>query len=212
MILDDLGWSWMILDDLGWSWDDVGWSWMTLDDLGWPWIILVPHQKTGNRKCLFDCPHMCSPPLHFCWRMLHRSKHKFGHYAHRILCKESNYFNCWKLPICNEQRDGKDCRKGPGEDEQESQAPPAYYHSEIIALSFRTTLWSNPAPPNQRVQLLELCHPKVHIRMCTVSLFSFSKSCYNALSGQRHFNFCSVFVRFVVLPSQKWRIALAPNN
>ena len=205
MVLDDLGWSWMILDDRGWSW-------MILDDLGWSWIILVPHQKSGNRKCLFDCPHTCSPPLHFCWRMLRRSKHKFGHCAHRILCKESNYFNCWKLPICNEQRDGKDCRKGPGEDEQESQAPPAYYHSEIIALSFRTTLWSNPAPPNQRVQLLELCHPKVHIRMCTVSLFSFSKSCYNALSGQRHFNFCSVFVRFVVLPSQKWRIALAPNN
>ena len=50
-----------------------------------------------------------------------------------------------------------------------------YFHSKIIALSFRTTLWSNPAPPNQRVQVQELCHPKVHLRMCTVSLFFFSK-------------------------------------
>ena len=89
MILDDLGWSWMILDDLGWSWDDLA---MMLDDLGWPWIILVPHQKTGDRKCLFDCPHMCSPPLHFCWRMLRRSKHKFGHCAHRILCNRFKLF------------------------------------------------------------------------------------------------------------------------
>ena len=107
--------------------------------------------------------------------MLRRNKHKFGHCAHRTLCKESNYFNCWKLPICNEQRDGKDCRKGPGDDEQESQAPPAYYHSKIIALSFMTNLWSNPTPPNQRVQVQELWHPRVHIRMCTASLFSFSK-------------------------------------
>ena len=173
----------------------------------------MPHHKTGNRKCLFDCPHICA---HLLFTFVEGCSAEVSTNSATVrigsCAIDSNYFNCWKLPICNEQRDGKDCRKGPGEDEQGSQAPPVYFHSKIIALSFRTTLWSNPAPPNQRVQVQELCHPKVHLRVCTVSLFFFSRVATVQCIVRPKTRLFVQSVRFVALPSQKWRIALAPNN